>query len=727
TLFRSRPARCHAVSLARRDDPGAFGFVCGEPHGRTAVYRWDAAAAMPVELRRFTDPREVLSFANGAVAARGPCDDSGDEEPEPSAPRWCVMSPRGTWREARVGVGERVAVLADGRVLGIRPPGPGGDLATAALVVHDRDEEGAVRPDAARALAFPTLPADVARALSSGVWMNGFEERRPGVVGGWIDAAGALLGVEIASSGEVRVGEYIRDAGAPVASGRWAFGWTASRRGFETTDGGMTWKKEIALPDPIASGRDIHERACGPVGCIAAGWFRIGWGGAGQPVAEDPPPFSRPSPPRHPPRLDLECDPVAAPPPGANAPSPPGTGARTGSSPGEERSATSAGSGAPSRADAPSFPAFGSQAPPSVPPDHLGFTVEASNGLERTLRIIPLAQVYAWGPKAGDWDQLGRWQVRWQWPWGGGADLRSSSPGASPWPTADGARRALSRGQAGGNVWALAEGDDADHALLLARHTAAPATAEVAVLEADRPPMFVARSDGEPFADVEGAVRAGGRWYVATAQTAGELAATVLWVIDGPLARELARLPRGGFESRPSLRLARHTGGKGIGVVVDGQPDPLTGVTERWVTAVDVTSGAVAAPRPLAPTELSDRPVTACAGDSEGWVVDSPYPAAVRARFGARRAERTEPEVPLHSVVVRLKISDERACVDGVVGVLDGDTPSPDIAASSLFDRAARARIAVAAVAPAAVALARTIDASVLVGKVRLGWRCGAR
>ncbi len=38
----------------------------------------------------------------------------------------------------------------------------------------------------------PELHGDVTRVLREGVWMDGFEERRPGVLGGWIDAAGTF-------------------------------------------------------------------------------------------------------------------------------------------------------------------------------------------------------------------------------------------------------------------------------------------------------------------------------------------------------------------------------------------------------------------------------------------------------------------------------------------------------------------------------------------------------
>ncbi len=252
--FSLRPARCHPLSLARAAEPSAFGFVCGEPRGSTVVYRWDAAGSRLIELRRFNSPREVLSSGNGGVGVRGSCaapaadrwSDPVDarepgEPPRPEHQDWCLMSPDGSWSEMHFsGAGvehARLVVLPRGRVALVRPPEVG-DLSSARLTLTD----------GARATHLPLrlqpVAPEVARALRWGVWMDGFEERRPGVLGGWIDAAGSILGVEITLDGELRAGEYIRDAGSPIASGRWAFGWTASRGGFETTDGGMTWTKE---------------------------------------------------------------------------------------------------------------------------------------------------------------------------------------------------------------------------------------------------------------------------------------------------------------------------------------------------------------------------------------------------------------------------------------------------------------------------------------------------
>lgn len=703
--FPLRPARCHAVSLAGKRDPGAFGFVCGEPRGRTLVYRWDPAAARMVEVRRFDGPREVLTFGNGALAARGGCAD--DAGPATAAAEddvaWCVAPPGGAWTEMHFRGEEvdraRVVVLGDGRVALVRPP-RGGDLSTARLTVTDG---GSSARSTHAPIAMPQIRADVARALRVGLWLDGFEERRPGVVGGWVDAGGALVGVEIALDGQADVGTLMRSAGEVFVSGRWGFGWTASRRGLETTDGGMTWK-ELEMPEPIAPARSVRERACGPVGCLAAGWIRVGWGEPEKAEPKpQPPPVRTASTARSAPSLTLDCTPLAGrqpepkPPPAprraaAPAPAPPvrrgwtGSVLGMGSAPGQEQ-----------------LPAFAGRAGPAFGADDLGVSNEVGALLERGARSGPVAQLYAWGPRSGEWDQLGRWQVRWLWPFGGWPEARSSGVALAPWASIESARHALGTMPPPVTSWSLVAGDDADHALLVARRTATTATSDVLVLETDRAPLEVRRPGGDPFPDVEGAVRAGGRWYLATMQGAGELAATVVWLLDGVGAREVARVPRGGVEGRPALHLARRSDGRALGLVVDGQ------AAMRWVVPLDLETGALGDPEPLAPVDLSDRRVTACTGDDAGWSLDVPYPAAVRVH-GPPSIDAS-----MSAPFARLRLSREKACVERLMGSLEGTTP------------VAGGRGVTLPLAQRRGSDARTIDVSVLSARARYPLRCTLR
>jgi hypothetical protein len=728
--FPLKPARCHPVALGfdravhktpsstspppdgeRPTAPtdGAVAFVCGEPRGRTVLYRWDPSVGRLVELRRFDVPRQVLGFGNGALAVRGACAADAPEDTFAAtgaahdADVWCVAPPDGRWRETRVESFARIVVLSDGRVGWVRPPSAG-DLATARWVF-----EGDGHP-VETSIAFPPLPADVARALGLGVWVDGFEERRPGVVGGWIDAAGSLVGIEIATTGGARVGEYIRDAGAPVASGRWAFGWTASRRGFETTDGGMTWTKEIAMPDVIASGRAVRERVCGPIGCIGGGWLRVGWGASEQPLAPDPPPRALP-PERDGPDLDLDCiaqggrAPLVADPTSARVASPAHAPRRRFPSAGLYAGSTW---GAVSE-----LPALGAWAAPVLPVGDLGVSLETPGGLESRLRS-PMARLYAWGPESGEWDLHGRWQARWQWPWGGWQEVRASSIVQAPWTSLDAARRALGMGPGLPIAWSVVDSDDPDHALFLVRHNLGTPAVEVISAEADRAPVAVRRPNGEPFADVEAAARVGGRWYLATTQSPGEGVATVLFALEAGEAREILRVPRAGFETRPAVHIARGADGRSLALVVDGQLDGGRGGATRWLVGVDTEAGSVGTPEPLAPSSLSDRTVAACTGDDPGWLLDLPYPGRVRVHVG------THWETSLTTPFARMRISRDRACVERVLGTVDAyGAPAPEqlVDPSLAADRDPdRERTG-----------ARAIPVSVLSARLRHAMRCVLR
>lgn len=699
--FALQPARCQPLALPREGDPGGFGYLCSEPRGRTLVLRWSPAAGRLEELRHFDGPREVLASGLGALAARGPCAPDAPPDVPPPEVAWCLMDRSGAWNEMRFR-GEdvdraRLVALHDGRVALVRPP-RAADLSTARLTVTDGTRSTHI------ALAFPELRAEVGRLLRTGTWLDGFEERRPGVLGGWVEGAGTVVGVEITLDGGVRVGEYVRDAGSPFAAGRFAFGWTASRRGFESTDGGMTWTKDLELPDPIAQPRDVAERACGPVGCLVAGWMRIGWGPAASLAAPtEPPPRARP--PRDMAPLDLACDLVAPdPPPPAAKP------ARETARPilrGPPTLTLVRPWGMSGVSIAPTctqeLSRFQGRAAPAPGPDECGVQVLAEQGLEWPLRHMDMAALYAWGPKSGDWDGTGKWRVSWLWPWGGWTDARSSAATAAPWGSRELAAHALGIGLGPAAQWVLLPGDDPDHALLVLRHMLGTAGSQVLALEADRPPSDVRRPGGDPFADVEGATRVAGRWYLATAQSAGELPATVVWAVDGTSAREIARLPRVGGESLTALRLGRRVDGRAVGVVVDGQPAIEGGTSPRWVVGIDLESGAVSDPERLArliPGEAGASPF--CGADDGGWQVDLPSPANVRVHA------RSGSVATLQGPLLRLRLTHDHACIERVSGSLGSDA----------------AALAAMPSAPRAPVEGRTVETAVYAGRLRRGLRC---
>jgi hypothetical protein len=354
--------------------------------------------------------------------------------------------------------------------------------------------------------------------------------------------------------------------------------------------------------------------------------------------------------------------------------------------------------------------------PPVLGADEAGMKVDATTSLERTTPAAATARIDAWGPKNGDWDRLGRWKVYWLGPFGGWPEVRSSATTQAPWPSLDLARRALTPNAGTVNQWVLAGGDDADHALLVGRHLSSNATAELIVLEADRAPVDVRRPGGEPLPEVIAATRVGGRWYVATAQPAGDLGATVVWLLDGSQAREIARLPRTMGDARTTLRLARRADGRALGVVVDGQGEGERGPAVRWVSSVDLETGAVGEPTALAPVDLADRSVALCTGDDGGWQVDVPYPGHVTLHAGAR-------ETSLEYSLARLRLSSRRACLErmaGSVPSLPQDVawfpPRPLVRAGDVRGVAGSTKMDV-----------RTVDVGITSSQMRYELRCTAR
>lgn len=660
--FPMRPARCHPVSLARANDPGAFGFVCGETRGKTVVYRYAPDSGRMIEVRRFDKPRAVVSSGNGALAVRGACAADGPaDDADRSQQSYCLASRDDQWREIRVRGdvgGERLVVLTDGRVAVVSPPR--GDVTTARLTVLDRGKASTV------AIAFPPISPDVARALKYGVWLDGFEERKPGVLSGWIEAAGALLGMEITLDGKVKLGKLVREGGAPVVSGRYGLGWTSSRRGYETTDGGMTWT-DVELPEPIAAAKTIASRACGPIGCNAAGWLRVGWGTAlngAKPEAPAPP---RTPPSRSPKMLELDCEPLAPTPPEPPKPppkKPPPAGVVVAPVPPTRYGGYYGGYYGYDVRGLEEMPAFYTQAGPILKGDELGLSLDVQESADRVSRTGSLARIFTWGHKSAEWEHSGRWMMKWVWPFGGWPDVRSTPVSAAAFANLDDARSKLA-----GVQWSLAAGDDAGHALLLGRrHNGQTQETLVYVLEENRPPLEVRRSDGEPLGEIEAAARVGGRWFVTlpSAQYAaqGELQSLGVMVVDGSQAREIARVPRAGFDSRPATRLARRSDGRALGLVVDGQPAADRPVAQRWVLPIDVESSAIGEPELLGASDLADRTVGVCGADATGWVIDTLLGTSARAYLG-------KTSVGLQQPLVRLRMTRDAACVEHVAANLD--------------------------------------------------------
>lgn len=620
--FPMNPARCHPFSLATTRDRGAFGYACGEPRGPTRIYVWAADASRLVEARRFAEPRQVNSFGNGALAVRGSCEEVGAAETAGNATRWCAMSPSGLWSERIVrGVGAHLVVLSDGRTAVLRPP-VDGDLTTASITTTEGARETPQR------VSFGAMATDESHVLRFGVWMEGFEQRRPGWIGGWVDLAGSILGLEISLGGETRLGEYIRDARGPVVGGRWGLAWPLSRRGFETTDGGMTWTQGIALPEPLPQPAAGQEHLCGPIGCLMEGWVRVGWGAEVPTNLPEPEPLARPRSLSAAP-LRLACEPTST----------------------------------------TRFPEFSRREGPAIAAGDAGLWADVSSDFDPQLRTVPFARAYAWGPHDADWTGAAKWEVLWMWPWGANPEVRASEAAPAQWGKLDAAQAAMRSLSGWQNGWTVVTGDEPDHALLVTRGASGPSSRRVALLESGRAPAWI-QSPAESFESVGAATRLAGRWYLATSQRPLEPPAAVLWTLDGGTPRELARLPRVALEGRRPVRLARRSDGRALGIAVEGQPD-VNRDASTWVVGIDTETGEVSDPEELAPLTSADGDVSTCSGDEPGWVLDLPYPGSVEVRIGEHWG------ATLAGVGARMRLSTSHTCVEGVVGSTDREAASP--------------------------------------------------
>ncbi|MBX3224679.1 MAG: hypothetical protein KF795_29455 [Labilithrix sp.] len=625
------------------------------------------------------DPRA----AGAADAAKAPS--GGEPKPPAKAPEgegtpprapvsevhpYCVLGHDNTWREIHVRGdvgGERVVVLADGRIVVVSPPQSLGTPARITIL----DRAGSSARATTMPVIFPRVANDVGRVLRLGLWLDGFEERRPGVVGGWIEAGGVMLGLEIALDGKATPGQFIRDAGMPFVAGRYGLGWTASRRGYETTDGGMTWST-IDLPDPLVPAARVERRACGPIGCLAHGWLRVGWGESSQnPAAAPPPPYRAPSASLTTPQLQLACEPLAAMPQAAPASKPKVAPPAPSSSLGHFSSYGNTAVLATFNGLA-ELPPFFSQAAPSLRDSERGLNVDVREHIERYSNLGSLARVYGWGPRTGEWETLGRWQVKWLSPFSGYSEVRASLPGTPPQIIIDMTRATQSYYGLGAQSsgFQLAPGDDASHALLTGKRVGR-LDGVVFELEADRAPVEVRRADGEPFGEIEGVVRSAGRWFVTSPSAPGAASPmTVVWQIEGGVARELVRVPRASSPTSSSSRtkLARRSDGRAIALVAEGQPTAERSTNVRWALPIDLETGTSGEPEPLGYVDLAGRTLEACTDDVVGWVLDTTMPSSsVRLRLPQGGGA-------LSAVLARLRLTSSRACVERVAGTYDGQS-----------------------------------------------------
>lgn len=666
--YPDRLAACHALRIG-----AGYGFLCGERDGATTVSEFAPPFALRPALR-FAKPRFVAASGNGAIVVRGACEDPTSATAaaiEDSARPYCIRSAAGELHEIRIkgeiGV-ERVIALASGRVVVLVPPRGG----SAGQITILGGSAATTLP-----LVLPSNPPFVDRLLRRGMWLDGFEERETGVLTGWVEAGGPVIGVRIKLDGNVTAGDVREDAGGAILAGRFGLSLGEGGRVAETTDGGLHWDV-LDLPErDDEAERAGPTRACGPAGCVIGGWLRVGWGKAESDddmrSAAAPPPSYTPT--RSSPQIGFTCElgAVATPPlavaraaapkvvgkPASSAmprPFGPAGVVATRSS----RSAIGPGAAAPVTPNG--WSSFRNTPAPALVDGEIGI----DNGPYADTVMV---HAYAWGKRGADWSRAGRWQVRFDDRFDAGGGVRSSAVSSSLWADEVQAAEAIGAGGYGAAAWAAYLDPSGKSAFTHACHGSV--CSFFAVTEG-QPVLPVRDAQGRsgtmlrPFPN--GAVRVGETWYVITQGSLYE--AVILWRIDLGVARQLGTYFRPARYGLESPRIVRRAFGGAVGLLVTGPPEPGDRVGSWYVLPVNPENGEISEAVQLVRRDLAGIALDRCAAGRDGWVIDTAFDTSasveVNGSYGA-----------LDAIEMRARMDSGTLCIEALASRVDGLSSKP--------------------------------------------------
>ncbi len=612
-VITAREATCQGIRLGAN-----FGFVCGVSEGPTCLYALEPSLALRT-VTCFDEPRFVSPSGNGFVVVRGACEKPSAEEAGTES--YCVVPPQGALVDLRVhgrptDVGsKRVVALADGRIAVLQPP-RGDDPGQ--LTVFGTGAPRSV------ALKLPEKPTTVARALKRGLWLEGFEERAPGVLGGWVEAGGPAVGITIDLTGKVSAGPLRDDVGGVIVSGPFALSMGETGHLAESTDGGASWA-ELDAPEIDEDPSRQPERGCGPLGCVFGPWIRVGWGpsAAKDDLASAPsaPPLQTPV--RISETLRFTCSlvrPAASRRSVARVSPRPATTPRPTPSPAPTHGRRPPVAQKPATSDTTWLP-FRDAAPPPLATDEVGFDTGPRYDSS------PM-RVYAWGKHLADWQRAGQWLVRFDDPFDGSSEPKSSATTPSPWPDEASASDAFGLG-ARGAAWSWGAELDPGGQAALVQACRNGACELFGVAEGQSIVRFrdTAGQSGAFRAILpDGSVRVGETWFYLVptyGPTAGSLA---LYRVDLGISRLLASYERP-FRAGviPTPRLIRRASGTGLGMLFVTSHE-LGVRPERgryYVFPIDMESGQLGDAIPLVMRDFSDVSIRPCAPEEDGWLFDT--------------------------------------------------------------------------------------------------------
>ena len=275
----------------------------------------------------------------------------------------------------------------------------------------------------------------------------------------------------------------------------------------------------------------------------------------------------------------------------------------------------------------------------------------------------------------------------WLGPFGGWPEVRASATAQAPWTSLDAARRALTSGMGKRRAAGCSPAGTTRITLCWSTDTCRQAL---------RPTSSCWRPTARPWRSIDraasrfrrsrAAARVGGRWYVATVQPAGELTATVVWLLDGAQAREIARVPRVGIRGATArCALARRLDGRALGLVVDGQADGERGPAMRWVVVRRPGDRGGRRPR-AAGARRSVRPNSHAVHRRRRRVAGRP------ALPGSRDPPHAAPgrETLVQNPFARVRLSSQRVCFERAGGHRAGSPTRRPVATAEVPHRARR-------------------------------------
>lgn len=637
---------CHSIALGE----GA-GFVCSASTGETSIYELGPELTMR-KVARFSIPRVALASANGGLAIRGGC---GRELRDVEEGVYCIRTRAGEERELRLSApsgDERVVVLADGRVAVISPPSDEGERGELSIWGTGGKIDRSVLLEW----------SEKASSHKSAIWLEGFEEREPGILSGWLDAGSEVRGIRLDFYGEIEVASEAVDMSSTIVSGPFALAiGSGSHRARESRDGGFTFS-DVDLPANLPRGR-VEDRACSSVGCVVGGWMRIGWGEAEGETAISPEPSSISIDRAR--GLSLRCeltgqasDKLDLRGPSASPRSSVGSRARNG------RVSLESSSWLP----------FRGTEPPRLSPGDIGF----DSGSDPTNhRLLAPLRVYAWGPRASDWSRSGRVMARFE--------DRFRLDGVHE---TEGTLGIFSSAEKASELLHPLSGPLVSWSALL------DPSGEAAVIfgcRSGRCSSFGAEGGGRftPFQGIEirnprgvSVARLGESWFVMTAPERGGSEESELYRVDFGRARKVASFPRvTGPGEGPRLVRRRNSGE--LGILVLGPAELDRGTRDWFVLPLD-PEGQLGPPLRLVGSHLSgDSPPPPCSHDDDGWLVDAqPSPSPMLRMSG--RAGASAPS--LTSNGVRLRLEGGRACVEALSAHAEGLASLPSLASGDHLD-----------------------------------------